>query len=101
MKALEDAPEDSEIYLSALEQLENLPEIPFYLEHVWAWFWQIHRGRTYGMSGPNPITWENILAWKKLLDIQIRPIEIEIINEIDNTYLEYISDNQKKNKGNK
>lgn len=101
MKALEDAPEDSEIYLSALEQLENLPEIPFYLEHVWTWFWQIHRGRTYGMSGPNPITWENILAWKKLLDIQIRPIEIEIINEIDNTYLEYISDNQKKNKGNK
>lgn len=101
MKALEDAPEDSKIYLSALEQLENLPEIPFYLEHVWAWFWQIHRGRTYGMSGPNPITWENILAWKKLLDIQIRPIEIEIINEIDNTYLEYISDNQKKNKGNK
>lgn len=98
MQILNSAPEDSEIYESALIQLEEAPEIPFYLEHIWEWFWQLHRGRSYGMSGPNPITWENILAWKNLLEIQIRPIEIEIINEIDSMYLKYISDKHKKKK---
>lgn len=98
MQVLNSAPEDSEIYESALSQLEESPEIPFYLEHIWGWFWQIHRGRSHGMAGPNPITWENILAWRDLLEIQIRPIEIEIINEMDSVYLKYISDRHKKNR---
>lgn len=98
MQVLNSAPEDSEMYESALCQLEESPEIPFYLEHIWAWFWQIHRGRSHGMAGPNPITWENILAWRDLLEIQIRPIEIEIINEMDSMYLKYISDRHKKNR---
>ena len=102
MQVLNSAPEDSEMYESALAQLDESPEIPFYLEHVWNWFWQIHKGRTYGMSGPNAITWENILAWRMLLDIQIRPIEVEILNEIDSAYLKYISDqHKKKRKGKK
>lgn len=90
------AEEGSEIYESALRQLEEAPEIPFYIEHIWVWFWQLHKGRTYGMSGPNPLTWENILAWRNLLDIEIRPIEIDILNEMDSAYLKYISDNRKK-----
>ena len=96
MHILNSSEEGSEFYESALIQLKESPDIPFYIEHIWEWFWQIHKGRTYGMSGPNPITWENILAWRNLLDIQIRPIEIEIINEMDSVYLKYISDKNKK-----
>jgi len=99
MQVLNSAPEDSEIYESALEQLDNIPEIPFYIEHIWAWFWQINKGRTSGMSGPNSLSWNDIKAWQELLQIQIRPIEVEILYEIDQVYLKYISEERKK-KGN-
>jgi hypothetical protein len=96
MQVLHSAPEGSEMYESALAQLDEAPEIPFYIEHVWAWFWQISKGRTSGMSGPNSLTWQDIKAWKDLLQIQIRPVEVEIIYEIDQVYLKYISDKKGK-----
>ena len=96
MQALNSAPEDSELYNSALAQLEDIPDIPFYIEHVWKWFWQIRKGLPPSMSGATPLTWEGIKAWRELLQIQIRPIEIEILYEIDQVYLKYVSDEQKK-----
>lgn len=96
MQILNHAPEGSEMYDSALAQLEDAPEIPFYLEHIWTWFWQVHRGRTYGMSGPSPLTWPDIQSWTTLLQTNIRPIEVEILKEIDSVYLEYVAKKQKK-----
>lgn len=99
MQVINTAPEGSDMYEAALFQLEETPEIPFYLTHVWDWFWQIHRGRTYGMSGPNPLTWPDIKAWKEVLNIQIHPLEVELIKEIDSTYLEYLANKHKAKKG--
>jgi hypothetical protein len=99
LKVIQDAPEDSELYFSALEELDNAPEIPFYLEHIWEWFWQIRKGVQQGFSGPNPISWADINFWSNLLEIEIRPIEVEIIKEIDSVYLKYIADDTKKKKG--
>jgi hypothetical protein len=48
------------------------------------------------MSGPNPITWQDIEAWSNLLSTQIQPIEVEILKEIDSVYLEYMAEKQKK-----
>jgi hypothetical protein len=98
MQVINSSPEDSKSYESALEQLENISEIPFYIEHIWIWFWQISNGRSAGMSGPNALTWQDIKAWKDLLQVQIRPVEVEIIYEIDRAYLKYISDSNKKKK---
>ena len=94
-QVLNTAPEGSDMYETAMEQLENVPEIPFYLTHIWDWFWQIHKGRSYGMSGPNPLTWPDIEAWRNILNIQIRPLEVELIKEIDSTYLEYLAKKHK------
>lgn len=96
MQVLENTPEDSELYYSTVAQIEEIPEIPFYIEHVWNWFWQIHQGRTDGMSGPNPLTWHDLYAWQNVLQIQVRPFEFELIREIDSVYLKYINDKQEK-----
>lgn len=96
MQVLQSAPEGSEIYESALAQLEDCPDIPFYIEHIWEWYWQIKKGIQPGFSGSPPLTWDGIKAWKELLNIQIRPIEVEILYEIDSVYLKCISDKQKK-----
>lgn len=96
IKVIQEAPEGSELYESAISQLEDASEIPFYIAHIWEWFWQINKGRTYHMSGPNPITWQDIEAWSNLLSTQIQPIEVEILKEIDSVYLEYMAEKQKK-----
>lgn len=96
MQVLQSAPEDSETYESAVTELDEHPEIPFYIEHVWNWYWQIRKGNPGGMGGPSPITWQNIKSWRDLLEIQIRPIEVEILYEIDSVYLKYIQDKEKK-----
>ena len=98
MQVLQSSEEGSEIYESALLQIEEAPEIPFYLEHIWGWFWQIHSGRTYGMSGPNPLTWTDIQSWSNILKTDIRPIEAEILKEIDSVYLKYVSEDKRKKK---
>lgn len=54
MQILNNAPEGSEMYDSALAQLEDAPEIPFYLEHIWTWFWQIHRRKNLWYVGAEP-----------------------------------------------
>jgi|SRR6056297_1063877 len=101
MQALESAPEGSAIYEDALAQLDDAPEIPFYIVHIWEWFWQINKGRSAGMSGPNPITWQDIVNWNKLLNKQIRPIEVEILYEIDSVYLKKNAERAKKKKPNR
>lgn len=95
MQVIETAPEGSDMYEAAMAQIEESPEIPFYLTHVWEWFWQIHEGRSYGMSGPNPLTWPDIKAWKDLLNIQIHSLEVGLIKVIDSAYLEYLANKHK------
>lgn len=96
LQVLENAPEDSDIYYSTLEQIEQVPEIPFYIEHVWEWFWQIHQGRSYGMSGANPLSWQDLDSWQNVLQKQVRPFEFELIKEIDAVYLKYTHERQEK-----
>lgn len=96
LQVLEQAEEGTEMYESALDALENGPEIPLCIEHIWEWFWQIHKGRSSGMSGPNPLTWSDLYAWASLTGLQVRPIEFEIIKDIDSAYLKYIAEKQDK-----
>lgn len=98
MQVLQNSEEGSDLYESALAQLEDQPEIPFYLEHIWEWFWQLRKRVPSGMSGQNPITWQDIQSWSNILQTEIRPIEAEILAEIDDVYLKYVSDKQKKEK---
>ena len=58
------------------------------------WFWDLHNTRTNGFD-INPITYQEIMAWAVLNDIEITPLEVSIIKKLDSIYLEYI---RKRNK---
>lgn len=56
------------------------------------------------MNGPNPISFQDILAWKNLYKVEIHDYEIEIIKRLDHIYLSHNSDKQaqkRKSKGKK
>lgn len=69
------------------EGLENPNEFPTPLGYVWSSFVSLNSARTGGFSGPNPITYQEIQAWKELTNAPITPREVDAIKRLDKAYL--------------
>ena len=69
------------------EALEPPTEFPQLLSHVWSAFITLSNSRTQGFSGPNPITYEQIKAWKELTETPIEPRDVVAIKEVDAVYM--------------
>ena len=69
------------------KELKNPNEFPILLRHLWFAFCDLNGARTAGFSGPNPITYTELKAWKELTDTQLKPWEIEGIKKLDGVYL--------------
>ena len=69
------------------EALEPPTVFPQSLAHVWSAFITLSNSRTAGFSGPNPITYEQIKAWKELTETPIAPREVEAIKRLDAVYM--------------
>jgi len=59
------------------------PEFPDIVSHVWEAFLDLHKGRSYGMSGGNPLTWTDIQAWCNLTGIVLSSWEVNTIKALD------------------
>lgn len=65
----------------------DLPPFPDLVTHIWAAFIELHNGRTYGMSGPNPISYDTIYFWCCMTGIELTPWEISVVKDLDNEYI--------------
>jgi hypothetical protein len=61
------------------------------MSHVWSAFITLSHSRTQGFSGPNPITYEQIKAWKELTETPVEPREIEAIKRVDTVYMRVVN----------
>lgn len=59
------------------------PDFPVDASLVWAYFLEVHQGRSYGMSGPNPVSWSDLSAWCNLHGIVLSSWEVSTIKELD------------------
>lgn len=73
--------------LQEVEQVNAEAIFPDAASHIWAAFIELHDGRTYGMSGPNPISYDTIQSWCKLSGVDLSYWEVRIIKSIDNIYI--------------
>jgi len=48
-------------------------------------------GRTAGFSGPNPITFEQIKAWKELTGEVLSTRDVEAIKALDTVYIKVMN----------
>ena len=69
------------------KELEPPTEFPTLLSHVWSAFIDLNNSRTMGFSGPNPITYSEIKAWKELTHTPLCPWEIKAIKLVDVQYV--------------
>lgn len=51
---------------------------------------ELHNKRGRGESGPNPLSYTDIISWKELLGVEIYPHEVKIMMEMDNIYMELV-----------
>lgn len=63
------------------------PPFPERYAHVWDMFLDLHNGRSYSASGPNPLSWADIKAWNDLMDINLTESEVRTLKSLDNTWL--------------
>ena len=70
------------------------PDFPDVSAHVWEAFLGLHSGRTYGMSGPNPLTWEAIQAWCNLTGIVLSSWELETVKALDMTWVRVMNEDK-------
>lgn len=78
--------------LEEIEQFNANAIFPDAASHIWATFIELHEGRTYGMSGPNPISYDIIKAWCDLSGISLSPWEVELVKALDSIWLKTISE---------
>lgn len=75
----------------SLPDLE-LPPFPDRIAHVWMAFLDLHAGRSYGMHGPNPLSWPDIKAWNDLMREDLKEWEIRAIRALDTVWLQVVSE---------
>lgn len=78
--------------LDDIEQSNSDALFPDIASYVWATFLSLHDGRTYGMSGPNPISYDIIKAWCDLYGVELNPWEIDTIKALDNLWIKTTSE---------
>lgn len=74
--------------------LEDEPEFYPAVAHIWQWYLQLS-GTRGGGFGPAPLTYVEIDAWKKIMQTDATPWEVEQIKTIDHLYLDYLYEKQK------
>ena len=51
-------------------------------------FVSLSRARSFGSYAPNPIVFQDIDAWTRLMNIPLRPIDVSIISAMDQAFLD-------------
>lgn len=64
-----------------------LPDFPHELQSVWTKFLDIHRGRRYGISGANPISYADIYMWSRVTGGSVEPWEVQVIMRLDRSWI--------------
>lgn len=59
------------------------PPFPESLDYLWGWWLELERSRTYGMHGPDPLTYQQIDAWARLTEQRPAPHEVAALLALD------------------
>jgi hypothetical protein len=57
------------------------------MSYVWSAFINLSNTRSIGFSGPNPISYIEIKAWKDLTESPLTSFEVEAIKRLDTMYM--------------
>jgi hypothetical protein len=56
---------------------------------IWQWFCDLSLARTWHASGPNPIGWLDLAAYRSLMAPAMEPRHVAILRAMDQTYISH------------
>lgn len=59
------------------------PPLPWDCAHLWSWFLELAGARSEGMSGANPLTHRDILAWRALRGMTPSEMDVTLLLLLD------------------
>lgn len=73
------------------------PVIPAGGELFWRWFVDLSAARGWGMTGPNPITFEAIDAYSRLTGWPIEPRHVGTLRALDEVFVDHFRQQAREN----
>jgi len=70
----------------------DMPDPPRELFYIVQWFEELSEGRQYSMSGPQPISWSDIMAWRECFLTHPHRWELRIIRDLDNRFIRIMTE---------
>lgn len=74
---------------------ETLNRRPAAIPDAGAWLWNafaaLSATRSHHMAGPNPIAYAEIEAWSRLTRTPLEPHHVEVLRELDETWLAHFT----------
>ena len=65
-----------------------VPPFPRVLDYLWRAYIRLRRRAAAGFGGPQPIAWQDIDAFIRRAGLKLAPWEIEMIEALDDIYLQ-------------
>jgi hypothetical protein len=81
---------------SAQAQLDAAT-VPAACEHIWGWYWELRASTPEGFSR-SPVSFQEIDAWIRCMNLEIRPWEIRALRAMDEALHRYHRDKGKPEK---
>lgn len=70
------------------------PEFPEEGRHWWSMFMELSRARSSNGFGPNPISYIEIDAWRRLTDVDLSPFDVKMIRMLDDLWITTITEKE-------
>ncbi len=68
--------------------------LPLVVRPLWNVFTELHEGRGQGVSGPSPITWQDIDAFQRVAGISLSRWEVSMVRALDAVALKSVAKSQ-------
>ena len=75
-------------------ELADAPPFPDRFARLWEMFIELHSGRSYGMNGPDALSWSDIHAWNTLTRSGLKDWEVRVIKSLDLLWLRIMREDE-------
>ena len=79
-----------------MTELDDLVELPETMSYVWLYFIELHNSRTTSGFGINPISYADMYAYFRLIDVNPFEWEVRTIKKLDNIAIECYNEEAEK-----
>lgn len=69
------------------KELVDIPKLPDVVAHIWEYFAELNKTRSFSDAGPSSISWQEFRAWRLENKLRLDPWERDALFKLDDTFI--------------